>query len=1261
MKKYLLIFALVFACFLLTTSVAQAATYYVDKLGTDDVSHGSGTGTDAWLTMYYAHQQAANGDTIYVNEGTYVEVGVSQYGGLYMNPAKGITWIATGEVIVKPDTGSNSVVYIRGSVEDFSFNGFTFNNDGNTLDENIPTVYVHSTAAGDYTFTDCDFVVEDLRNTTYNINVVGTSASLTIDSSTLTGTSTYPIATYGDVDISNSTLDVSAGNHIFRIFTDDQTLSFDNNTFDTDDVNQIFYLENAYNVDLSLTDNTFNASSTLDYFIWGNNYTATSTITGNTFNFDPTSTNFISVLVGNTLNLDVSDNTFNLSTSDHMFNLAGEESTMVFDNNTFNVGSVDEIFYIDQDGDFDITDNTFDISTSIDRLLDVKNSASDNPSGTIDFTGNTFTTAVNPDDAYLFYMYRDFDDGVDQRLEGGSYVLNAEDNAFSLTNTSLKITSLFTLTNQPTSTFQNNTFTTETENSVAHIRINTTGYATSSPSIINNTFNHKGLEGYILVVGSEIPSGGTNGLDGAIIRGNKVLGAVYWDDTKSPTTHGILVGYNINAQIEHNFIAVGLGLGVKSNGLEYTSGGVYNNVFYNNTYNAAIAKGMGGVDFYNNTVYYDIDEYAPGFDIRYNQTVGGESPNCSVYNNIFYGATPTDSDFYAIKVDDGGLVGFSSDYNSFYAENGDIYLSANGSTANSISEWQTLISDAAHSIEADPLFVATSTNNYYLQVGSPAIGVGTTTLGSTYELGIEKAATWPGPATTTRVTWDLGAYVYEDGVTITESSGSTDVSEGSTTDTYTVVLDHLPTDSVVITVSADSQATTSVETLTFTTGDWSTPQTVTVTAVDDDIDEDDTHTSTITHIATSDDSSYDGITISDVTANITDDDTVGISLSSTATAATEEGSTGSYTVVLSSEPTDNVVITITVDDQISVSPSTLTFTSANWDTHQTVTVTAIDDTVDEDDSHSGTITHSVASDDADYDGYSLGSVTVTITDNDTSGGGGGYTPPPSAGTGSADNIIPMDAVREIGNVIPGGNNLLMYINSKADFSTTVSNFGSGTIQNHSLEITDLDLLNNIVTITIHSDPITLELALDEIKYVDLDNDGINDLEVKFEDLIVNRVEITVKNLNENATSETTTYTLFKYPNNPKVYLLEDNMKRWIRDEYTFNAKGYDWNTIETIDANTTYPDGEDIVLQQVLGDKVSARYTFTSFLNIGSIGEEVRQLQTKLKTLGYFTYEYITGYYGPITAQAVKDFQKANNVEVVGYVGPKTRFALNSD
>jgi len=42
------------------------------------------------------------------------------------------------------------------------------------------------------------------------------------------------------------------------------------------------------------------------------------------------------------------------------------------------------------------------------------------------------------------------------------------------------------------------------------------------------------------------------------------------------------------------------------------------------------------------------------------------------------------------------------------------------------------------------------------------------------------------------------------GVTIVESGGSTDLDkEGSTSDTYTIVLDTLPTDTVTITVDPD--------------------------------------------------------------------------------------------------------------------------------------------------------------------------------------------------------------------------------------------------------------------------------------------------------------------------------------------------------------------------------------------------------------------------------------------------------------------------
>ncbi|EZP75154.1 NLP/P60 protein [Parageobacillus genomosp. 1] len=60
------------------------------------------------------------------------------------------------------------------------------------------------------------------------------------------------------------------------------------------------------------------------------------------------------------------------------------------------------------------------------------------------------------------------------------------------------------------------------------------------------------------------------------------------------------------------------------------------------------------------------------------------------------------------------------------------------------------------------------------------------------------------------------------------------------------------------------------------------------------------------------------------------------------------------------------------------------------------------------------------------------------------------------------------------------------------------------------------------------------------------------------------------------------------------------------------------------------------------------------YLTIGSTGNEVKQVQTKLKQLGYFTYPKITGYYGTITADAVKAFQRDVNLKVTGIVDTAT-------
>ena len=59
----------------------------------------------------------------------------------------------------------------------------------------------------------------------------------------------------------------------------------------------------------------------------------------------------------------------------------------------------------------------------------------------------------------------------------------------------------------------------------------------------------------------------------------------------------------------------------------------------------------------------------------------------------------------------------------------------------------------------------------------------------------------------------------------------------------------------------------------------------------------------------------------------------------------------------------------------------------------------------------------------------------------------------------------------------------------------------------------------------------------------------------------------------------------------------------------------------------------------------------------GSRGEEVRQIQTKLKRWGYYNGN-IDGIYGSQTLEAVKYFQRKNGLTVDGIAGPATLKAM---
>ena len=64
-----------------------------------------------------------------------------------------------------------------------------------------------------------------------------------------------------------------------------------------------------------------------------------------------------------------------------------------------------------------------------------------------------------------------------------------------------------------------------------------------------------------------------------------------------------------------------------------------------------------------------------------------------------------------------------------------------------------------------------------------------------------------------------------------------------------------------------------------------------------------------------------------------------------------------------------------------------------------------------------------------------------------------------------------------------------------------------------------------------------------------------------------------------------------------------------------------------------------------------------SLSKYGSRGDEVKQIQTKLKRWGYY-YGNIDGIYGTQTLSAVKWFQSKNGLQVDGIAGPKTLSAM---
>jgi hypothetical protein len=143
---------------------------------------------------------------------------------------------------------------------------------------------------------------------------------------------------------------------------------------------------------------------------------------------------------------------------------------------------------------------------------------------------------------------------------------------------------------------------------------------------------------------------------------------------------------------------------------------------------------------------------------------------------------------------------------------------------------------------------------------------------------------------------------------------------------------------------------------------------------------------------------------------------LGFTLSTSTATVSEAGTTATFTVVLAAQPGSDVVLSVVSADtgEATVDKATLTFTNANWNSTQTVTVTGIDDT-DRDGNQATTITVAVvdASSDDSYDALADQTVTVTTTHDDD--------PPPPPGVRDFCNTtgtIWMAPFADVGNLSP---------------------------------------------------------------------------------------------------------------------------------------------------------------------------------------------------------------------------------------------------
>ncbi len=180
-------------------------------------------------------------------------------------------------------------------------------------------------------------------------------------------------------------------------------------------------------------------------------------------------------------------------------------------------------------------------------------------------------------------------------------------------------------------------------------------------------------------------------------------------------------------------------------------------------------------------------------------------------------------------------------------------------------------------------------------------------------------------------------------------SGSGLCTGANSTATFTVVMGSQPSAGVTIpSITPDAtEGAVDKNSLVFTPADYSIPQTVTVSCLDDNVLDGDITYDIVFANAVTTDPVYNSMPVGPVSVTNFDNELPSVTVTPLVLNLTEGGATGSFSVVLNNAPPGPAGFSVTSADpaRATVDQSLLTFTPANYNTPQTVTVTPVDNNI----------------------------------------------------------------------------------------------------------------------------------------------------------------------------------------------------------------------------------------------------------------------------------------------------------------------------